>query len=61
MLLLFLVFVQCPSLYRADWKSGYENITARSDAVGTAIRPLGSHIANKVRQGDRAGSGTWWT
>lgn len=53
-MLLFLVFVLSALFTVLIGSRVYENITARSDANYTGNTAL-SYIANKVRQGDRAG------
>ena len=53
-LLLFLVFVLSALFTILTGSQVYENITARSDRNFTGSTAL-SYIANKVRQGDRAG------
>ena len=52
--LLFLVFVLCALFTVLIGSRVYENITARSNRNFTGTTAL-SYIANKVRQGDRAG------
>ena len=53
-MLLFLVFVLCALFTVLIGSRVYENINVRSDANYTGSTAL-SYIANKVRQGDRAG------
>ncbi len=53
-MLLFLVFVLCALFTVLIGSRVYENITVRSNANYTGNTAL-SYIANKVRQGDRAG------
>ena len=53
-MLLFLVFVLCALFTALIGSRVYENINVRSDANYTGSTAL-SYIANKVRQGDRAG------
>ena len=53
-MLLFLVFVLCALFTVLIGSRVYENINVRSDANYTGNTAL-SYIANKVRQGDRAG------
>ena len=53
-MLLFLVFVLSALFTVLIGSRVYENITVRSDASYTGNTAL-SYIANKVRQGDRAG------
>lgn len=53
-MLLFLVFVLCALFTVLIGSRVYENIIVRSDANYTGNTAL-SYIANKVRQGDRAG------
>lgn len=53
-MLLFLVFVLCALFTVLIGSRVYENITVRSDLSYTGNTSL-SYIANKVRQGDRAG------
>lgn len=53
-MLLFLVFVLCALFTVLIGSKVYENINIRSDANYTGNTAL-SYIANKVRQGDRAG------
>ena len=53
-MLLFLVFVLCALFTVLIGSRVYENINVRSDAKYTGSTAL-SYIANKVRQGDRAG------
>lgn len=53
-LLLFLVFVLSALFTILTGSQVYENITARSDRNFTGSTAL-SYMANKVRQGDRAG------